>query len=528
MPNEVSIRLKEAGAEVGPIDSACSIFISAEDIDRVLEITNEWCKNDPLLGLLVQTRVHIATWLPVRSGDLSSLEHDCLTPNGGLVIARTGFNLHKTTSTIRVVPITDEQHSILSSLSSAIRRFTGTEGDLLMRDSGAAEGVGRDNDAQEMLNQALKLVTGEHRARPHSIRAATLQKIAWPDWPIAAKQLLNSSLSISDARALTTSWQLAPTRFSKAAAAAGHADIRAALGNYVSAWPLVHAIWARSQLAGLTPGVNLQKTLGLAPTALRQARSRASRTYDQSSIQENGFSSWEWIESRLNSEQQKNQLVPQLQRQDQAIDVEPKTQQPVIYDTTSERKVLYLSLRCLGLTMERSVNKSELPWSIAQDLERFLPEEKIIDAASQRSKSSTPPRGLAADINMCLSPEGTALRNWILGLSGPQLMVAYAAFLRESPATAAQWNQSTDWRGVAERMPEGMKLIVQRGVSYVTPSEITQSLHAGSRYELKPDPRLGSRPKVSVWPTDNNRVASARLTSIARFTVMTTKALKGS
>jgi hypothetical protein len=461
---------------------------------------------------------------------LSSLTRDCITQAGGLVVRRVGFNNHKTESTIRVVPLSLGQHDQFAYLLADIRLFAGPDGDLLLRGKGDADGVQQDNRAIALWTQALKAATRDKAARPHSVRAATLEHLAWPGWELAARRLLVGTLSVTDARSAATAWTTSWVGLASASASAGHADIRAALGNYLAAWPIVHAVTSMALLGDLGASAGLVGQLGLSQSAYRQARSRATRLPVQASDKaHNTISGWDWIASRLRHPQQRVSPRPAPPRNAGSASTvaTPSTSvQPANLPNTVQIK--YVTLRCLGLPVEQAATRADLPWRMALLLDRLLPPTDVMVAATKRTKGASAPRGIAANLDMCTSQWGQDLRDWALSLSPETLEWAVVAFMRDMPtADPRLWQHQHNWQELAAGLPQGVYLRVAIGAAHITTQARMDALKPSLRYRLISDPKLGARPLVSIWPSDDNRVLAARITTLARLTVLACQTTKG-
>ncbi len=527
VPSEVQSKLKgdaEADVEL-PSDSASAVLVSAQDVESALHICLQMTADRPLIGLLVKLRASLATTLPLRSGDISSLSKNCLTPAGGIVIKRVGFSNHKTESTIRVVPIRSENSETIKRLSNEIVRFTKGGGDLLLRDRGDPVGVERDNEAIELWTQALKVATGDPKARPHSLRATTLQNWAWPGWQTAAAPLLLGHISVAEAVKFIAGVQVNWMTVAQAGAAAGHADLRAAVGNYLSAWPLVHALFARAKLQELTPGPDLLKGVGIHPEALRQARSRNSR--NQEPVAVGSWSDWDWLFRKLRI-RFKGQGPTQARPTPETPRADLIPVQPIKTATPVSLQVLYLTLRCFDMTTEEASERINLPWREALSLEKKLPDKRWIEFARQRSKAPSSARAMSSNIQVCLGDQGQRIRDWVLSLPNSEFHLLAKLFIRDYPCPPEMWQIKIDWVGLTSRLPEGMHLNIYKGAAHIQPDELLFSQRVGLRYTLRPDTRLGARPKMVLFPVDGNRVVTAWLTALARITFLVFLKLKES
>lgn len=276
VPPEVRAKLEFVAKTITLHGSASACLISTENHSRAIDILKEWNEDFPGDYALTAFRPIVSQMAPLRAGDVSSFTTRCLTPNGGLVIERVGYDVHKTENAIRVVPLTQGQASQLREKMNELQAYFGERPLLLRGDGSTASGL-RDQRLSADWAAALKDATGDRQARPHSVRAATLQEIAWPRWQELAQKILNSEAGPRECRDWLDEQEKDWTRLSRAVAMAGQGDLRAALGNYLAGWPLIYAMVAMASLHEKVPGPGFLKQLGISPATLRQARSRSNR-----------------------------------------------------------------------------------------------------------------------------------------------------------------------------------------------------------------------------------------------------------
>lgn len=524
IPHTVRATLFKAADKPLPEDSASSVYIGGPNIaDAITNITQNLA-DTPSIAHLARARGLLSSAIPLRTSDLSSLMRDCITPAGGLVIKRVGFNSHKTESTIRVVQLTIDQVSSLRDCRAMIINHVGPQGDLLMRHDGKDWGVQQDNAATRAWSEGLKVSTGSPAARPHSVRASTLQGLVWPHWDLSAQKLLLGKLTVVQAQLVTSGWQQNWVGMASGSAMAGHADIRAALGNYLSPWPLVHAVYARALLSGVGPGPDLLHQLGLSRDAFRQAKHRASQQ-DGNAMH---FDAWEWIEQRLTGASTQGRALPTIDLQPVSpADDTPSNPPSSIHSVDVDVEIKYLTLRILGVSSELAATGLDVPWSMAMQFEAKLQVTDISGQIQQRTKGAAGARGLVADVKTCNGPTGTSLRTWLRGLTKAQLELATVALNRDMECPSGYWHRAHNWAGISASLPDEVVMHIAKGAAYTTTEEFSKAASAGTRYRLTADKKLGIRPKVSIWPKDGNRVLAARITAVARVTALVMYRLKG-
>lgn len=521
VPREVFTALRDENVSNEPGDSASSVLITEDDQQKAVALGADWLEEDPYTFKLLEVRAQVAATLPVRSGDVSSLKRDCMTPGGGLVIRRVGFNNHKTQSTIRVTPLDPAAQAQLIRTRSELLAYA-NEGDLLVRGNGDRQTVSRDLHAMDTWTQALKAVTNDPRARPHSVRAATLQEIAWPDWQKLAAALLSASLSAREASVWVANHQADWTRLAKASASAGHADIRSALFNYLAGWAVVHAICTLSLLSQETPAPALLRQLDINADNLRKARSRHAALTTNTDPADH-FCPWRWLQSHSALASRGLQKPAPLQSEPicKAVRTASAEGNPVSFND----KVLFVSLISLGQSYERTLAETAIPASVARELHGHCLDHATVEQCTNRARHAARDRGMAGDLALCNSPLGQEIRSWLLDLA-PSALETFAAALTRSKAGDSPPGVE-QWKEISAELPSGFWLKVRQGRSHISEKDFNQSLQPGVRCRLVPDDRLGRHPVLSlVYGDETNRVLSTRATSVMKVTVLCIRAIR--
>jgi hypothetical protein len=522
VPLEIRIKVGLTSKTVTPGGSACACLISLEDQTQALEISKEWNVDYPGDQALLDLRSYVCQTIPLRKGDVSSLAIDCLTPAGGLVIKRVGYDVHKNQNAVRVVQLNqDQQESLRTRMKTAMAHFG--ERSLLLRGHGSTSEGLRDDQVASDWADALKLATADPSARPHSVRAATLQQIAWPGWIPLSRRVLDQSVTPSECQIWVDDQQKSWCRLSLAVAMAGQGDLRSALGNYLAGWPLVYSIHASASLANIAPGPGFLMQLGLMPATLRQAKSRHHRRADGNPVQApQDFDTWGWISKQVGKQSsevnppcasgptQKKFETPLAIVPGGAHIVEP------VEATTNER-LIYLTLRMLGVPPTVAVEKAKIRFRAAEQLEPFLPVEPVVASAIKRDRKGPEARGLVANISMALSDKGLSVLNWLFGLESATCLLLKQALFRDEP-THSSLTKVMFWRRIAESLPAAVSIRVRIGSKHLTVAEQSALLAMGPAVLVSPDPRLGERPVISVHMRESeNLVISARLTAVTRI-----------
>ncbi len=489
--------------------SASSTLITDLDAEASLELLLQWHQESPVDSCMDKIRNLIGTTVPVRAADISSLKRDCLTPAGGLGFVRVGYNHHKNSNSLRVVKLDFYAANSLEVLIANLYQFIGDE-PLLMRGSGTFLMGLRDQRLAKDFGSALKAVTGDPHARAHSLRASTLQKICWPSWDEIAGKLMHAEASVSDCHAWVEQLQTDWTRCAKAISMAGHGDLRSALGNYMASWPLVFGIQMNAKMIDLEPGPKLLVQLGLHPDSLRQERSRAKHKGKK-------LCSWSWISKKIQSQKNHKQAAEKIVKFETKNVAHIKSSPS---PTPSQSPIIYLTLRALSLTHEKSLEKSGIQLSLANHLYTLLPDFKILDEVAQRARTGPQERGKAANIAMALSPTGAAIRDWLSSLDKGIRYKLKQSLFRETD----QFDEARDvnfWQAVIEKIPSNLHIKLRIGAAYLHGKLQADFLSLYPALLLFSDPRIGAIPIVSIAPRESdNRVLVSRISSVTRASVL--------
>jgi hypothetical protein len=522
VPLEVRILVGLTSRSVIPRGSASACLITPADQARALAICHEWNTDFPGDHALADLRKTVGEMVPVRAGDVSSLSSDCLTPAGGLVIKRMGYDVHKNQNAVRVVHLPREQAQLLRTKIETLRAHFG-ERPLLLRGHGSAADGLRDHRLATEWGAALKLALADASARPYSIRAATLQEMAWPGSLGLSNRVLTNTATPTECQQWVERQQLEWCRLSQAVAKAGQGDLRSALGNYLAIWPLIYAIHASASLAKAAPGAGLFRQLGLSTSNLRQARSRSHRKASSDRAgQSDQFNVWGWIASKTASPLVKRRVQEPSPPAPAEIEVVPSNK----YEdedgaSTDQEKLVYLVLRILGVAPAAAVEKSRIRFRTSVQLEPFLPAESAVAKAVSRGRQGPETRGAQADIKTALSSQGLLLLDWLRSLDVSMFPILRQSLLRNEPPQLAQADRVAFWRKVADSLPAAFSARARIGAKHLTSAEKSVLGTLAPRVVIASDPRIGVRPIVSLHLRETeNLVLSARLTSVARVCLL--------
>lgn len=536
VPAELSYKFKLEDVRAVPGNSASSTLILQEDLEAARTIARAHLSESPADALKIDLRAALSDFKPLRSGDLSSLARNCVTRGGGLVIERLGYNVHKTDSTVRVVELSRAQLEKLANLKAELAKYTG-ETPFLLRGNGNPEDGTRDWKLTQLWTESLKIATQDHRARPHSTRAAAVQQIAWPEWQAHARTFLQGESSPINCRAWVSTLEQDWHRVSSSAAAAGHVSLTSVLGHYCAGWTVVYAMYASALLAELQPAPAFLRQLEIGTAGARKARSRQQASDDQSSAADS-FDAWRWIANHRyappDAPRGTRQLPPtplppvpidkvvqSVAPAQNAAPMAPAKARLQQVTATHETKLRYLVTRTLGLSLERSIEATSIPSSIALSLDRYVPDADTIHDLTRRARCAAGPRGQRANVALALSSRGQEITRWIADTPAEAFQFLRHSVMRSAHMPDRYFQKHELWKPVVARMPAALMLVLRRGSSHISDEELTYYASAGNKLKFSPDPRLGARPSVSLYPASiDNRVEASRLTSVLKATLL--------
>lgn len=529
VPRTVLMRLLEKVDDDVRSDSASSVLITHQNLSQAVELARSWLKDEPATLLRLQIRSHLGSHIPMRAADFGNLKRTCLTPSGGLVIERSGFNNLKTEASVRVSVLTSEGLSTFSHLRDELLKYQ-PEGDLLLRGSGSHAEVIDDLQSADIFSHALKAVTQDARARLHGLRAATLEELTWPGWQTVGRAFLTGELK----SVVLTQWVsdslLHWTNLARACAMAGQSGIQSAIGNYLAGWSIVHAMHAFSLATAHTVSPGYTNSLGLTDDALRKARSLSK----QAGVPQ--FCAWDWYEAQAVKRRKQAAVASKpiaasrgsVSRVSDGtiVPVQPSATMPATLAASDPFLALkYTTLRSLGMPTEAAMTQCRLTQSAAFALEEVLPSASENAANVKRARNGVTPRGENANLELAGGATGDLLLAWVCGLSPTVLDFGLQVIVRSS-IEDRNMLASNLWAPLAKDLPVGISLIVKRGSAHMTAMELANT-HGMDRVMFKADRDIGYRPLVTLSSTNTaNRVLQSRLTSVVRVMLTCAARLK--
>jgi len=532
VPSKLHELLGNSIKTLTPRGSASACLILTENLAESRTVLENWYQDSPGDFAIADLRVTAYEIFPARSGEVSSLKTECLTPSRGLVIERAGYNVHKNDNSIRVIPLSEKDALEFQKKKSAIGLNFGQH-DLLTRYDGSHKAGLRDECIIDDWSLALKDVTGDPLARPHSARAATLQNIAWPGWQQQVQDLISNAATPRTCVAWALEQQSDYCRLSTAVSLAGHGDLRPALGNYLAGWSLIYAVNAAATLEGYTPGPIFLEQLGLSRASLRQARSRDQHRSADKEESTPSFDTWLWVTRQLTAKPLTSaKAASDVNEQKAAISEETNAHSPPSPPPSAISELLkirYLTVRILGLAAERAVEELIIPFRLIADLEKLLPPESLMAAATTRGRAGQSERGRQADIHTALSDAGVQIQSWLGAMDQETHAQLNKAFFRDESYTSHRDEKVGFWQEVIRSFPVNLSLYVNIGSKYLTTSEISALGRLAPALELKSNPRIGEIPAVSLRQRQEekfNPVVSARLTAVARTCSLAIQSLR--
>lgn len=520
--------------------SSSSVFIQAEDIEQARELAKVWYADSPLDLWMFKARLLIQSSIPTRSSEISSLPFDCVSTNAMLLVNRIGYSVHKTDNAIRTIQLNRQTYDSLNEIREGIRAHQPPAAPLLLRGRGEQSDGRRDQGLVDDLSAALKQVTRDPKARPHSLRARAVQEITWPGWESHVKQLLRAGLRVQEAKKWITSLQTEWYRATYAASQAGHGDLRAGLGNYFSSWSLIYYVHAQALLSEVDLGADLLALVGLKRNSFIAARRRADGELEF----------WDWLQNSL---RRRNQIADPCGPQKSSIAPEdPAHPSPPYrvylydepdpqYDSDSQD----INLRYPALIQSSGADNAPLASSqinfttavilgikegLAQDLTGVSPsfarhvaanlDADFCQKITARARTAAGMRAIAAHkrefehaLRSTTGDVNDLLR--FLEALAPHSKTALFASIKGTRNMCIEIDWAEIWKDCASHLPSHLSLVVQRGNRHPRPAERMVFASAGAALVLQTRRDIGARPVVSIRlrNTPANRVVQSRLSS---------------
>jgi len=516
VPRNLWTYVSDTEGITAPHDSASSTLLTEEDLLASDLMIGRTLGDYPPNVLRCRFRLRCGQIIPMRAGDFANFKRSFTTPAGGLIIERSGFNNIKNQQSVRIWQLGLQEVEALHNVASTLSAYV-TNGDLLLRGTGRGSDNEEDLAASSTLNQTLKLATGDPKARMHSLRATTLQNLAWPQWQSLTARFLKFEVNAREINAWTTDRWNTWLSTARAAGAAGHSGIASALHNYLAGWPLVHVLHASALSSELTVSSAYIESLGLSITALRQARSRVNRKAPLSFVLQ------DWLQQQLRAQLHSNgafngRVFKVVEHTAPPSKPYLKPEQALRQETSS---LQYLVSRALGEPQAAVQNRLLMGASVCQNLERRVLPEDLIAECSQRARAGAEPRAIAAHQKLLNSPEGKDLIDWIQTLSQQKFDIALYSFVWFLPLPAGYrpWTLN-QWQTIADSLPTHIAIRLHRGEAHLTDEEVR--FVAQQNLLVKPERDLGSRLRANLFvrTEPNNRVKTARLSTVFRILLL--------
>jgi hypothetical protein len=535
------------GDERLPCGSASSCLITDADLERSISIASTWLADQPLDALMLTTRARIQFQLPTRSSEISNLKANCLTSTGVLSIKRVGYKNIKNANSVRTLNTPEIVKELINDSRQELILYQ-PDAEFLFRGDGSPDAGRRDLELINLLSAAIKHATGDPTSRPHSLRASALQNMAWPDWGALASQILSANASPRSCSAwheASNDW----TRLAYAASAAGHGDLRAAMGNYLAGWNLVFAIRVTGLLDNTPPRPALLNQLNIDPAGLRKFRQRAST----------GSCEWGWVFSRI-TDDSIQELKTQLQlasdrdgislaQGDFSSPFNPAHSNPSPPPSSSEQgtdnaspvldpvtvtpplpkdDLIYLSARILGMPKPQAIEKTGIGLARATSLDSRIPPDELIVMVSVRARAAAQERGRKGNQKALFSGQGREILDWVSSLDGQHLLTTVQFIYKLRAKDLSDQHMNDFWRKLFIGLPGSCALHIHRGRRYLGDAERSLLTINSELVFLTADDEVGEIPVIKLISRDvDNRVIGTRLNSVFRACLLARASLFG-
>lgn len=362
VPGAIFVAADGTAAEIA---HASAIYVSWRDVEHVATLIGEHFSSQPLLRKKAEVKLSLCSHAPFRSGEISRVRSvDLGIALPAVFITSSGFSHLKNQRHSRgSVQLGDIQHqNLLSLYRTADQLSTQRSGYIWLLDDPDR----RFSDVAELdhvLGRALRLATGEAKARIHSLRGSAVARAVTP----LADDVL---VSLSEGAFL---WLPAPgvddhewLKISIAARQARHSRPLTTIRYYCATWP-IQLFFELSQTLESVPVDDSYATYvdGLRPDALRQAKSRVRRENPTSPLAE-----WQIFAKRLSEVSKLASVEALLAKNATTPSLMPRKSRT---DALLEKQCIhYVLLRTTGSEIEVAINESRVSVLYVPILEELL------------------------------------------------------------------------------------------------------------------------------------------------------------
>ncbi len=365
VPRAIFANADGAAAEIA---HASAIYVSRRDVERLETLVGEHFCSQPLLRAKAKVKLSLCSHAPFRSGEISrvrSVDIGACIPS--VVITSSGFSHLKNQGHSRgCVQLGTIQHEELCSLCNTVGQLSTHRSGYVWLLDDKEKRFSDIAEVDHVLGRALRLATGEEKARIHSLRGSAIARNVTP---LADDVLV--SLSEGTAVPLRTpsvddrEW----LKISISARQARHSRPLTTIRYYCATWPIQLYLELSNTLESVPVDDAYAVCVdGLRPDALRQALSRLRRSVPESPLAE-----WRMLAGRLSRVSTLTSLETLLAKTDTTIGLTPRISATA--SLTEKQCIHYVLLRASGSETEVAINESRVSALHVPTLEKLTPKQ---------------------------------------------------------------------------------------------------------------------------------------------------------
>lgn len=363
---------------------------------------------------------------------------------------------------------------------------------------------------ERAFSAALKQVTNDPGATPHSSRAVMPLAVLFPGWEALANNMLNGKASLADYELfLNTLEEKGFTNITGILPPIGHGHPLTYLKYYFAIWDLLVSVFLRKHEMSFDGEAELiRRHRPQHKAAFVKARQRQGATFNgtqwliKKELESLGLPLFQITQVKVDATigkiaKQKNRVVPLLDQ------------------------VRYLAARFAKLEVPAAAHEFNLDTRTIESLEVLFMEADT-DALMARHQSKGSIRGQESEIQFLKMAGGALLTRQLLRAGQVNLenlgdaLTPKRTFKSLAPSASALQKSLESHVGC---LPFSLSLLIQFAPGRYGPDDLARLGSFSPRVRVgKTDPDLGARPRISVVETDapDNLVLRARRTSSTR------------
>lgn len=488
--------------------SAASALILKQERTEIRRLMVQQFEDWPLDARLAGMYVDLRFALSARSIEVAVLPLEGTDPYSNVVITTDGFSHLKSKNARRLCPVSEDLVAEFRSLANSVISARPEARWLYLKDDRSDWRLVM--NLEQAFSAALKQVTRDPHAVPHSTRSIAPLNTLFPEWESMTSAMLSGNANKSEYLNFLESVEtFGFTNIARILLNIGHGHPLTYIKYYFAIWDVLFSIYLRAnELRDDYSRVLVRKYRTQFKDAYEKARQRKGEE----------FCGQQWLIKKelesLKLPRFKCEITPASAKVKEKIANTKKT-------IPLRDKVRYISARFNKMDPDAAAHEFEIDTATRNELEGQIARVDT-DALLSRHQYKVSQRSMSSEVRFLKTDEGESLTKkllqsdrLVLELLGEALVSRRTYMAMTPPASEIQKRMAA----FLDCLPTNLGLMVQVSPLKYTSDELALIPMSSGRAVLGPtDPDLGARPRYSIVEAKapNNKVLRARRTSSTR------------